>query len=103
MKRIERAMGTSNANRDTWRAKAAISAVSALESGPFKIAHFAKLSPTSALRGGPSPKIAPDSNGRLTDHASRLGSSGFARAVQYFGMRVYRPTPLHSGDMVGVR
>ncbi len=25
MKRIERAMGTSNANRDTWRAKAAIS------------------------------------------------------------------------------
>jgi hypothetical protein len=25
------AMGTSNANRDTWRAKAAISAVSALE------------------------------------------------------------------------
>jgi len=33
MKRIERATGTSNANRDTWRAKAAISAVSALESG----------------------------------------------------------------------
>jgi len=32
MKRIERAMGTSNANRDTWRAKAAISAVSGLES-----------------------------------------------------------------------
>ena len=58
---------------------------------------------TSASRGGPSPKIAPDSNGRLTDHASRLGSSGFARAVQYFGMRVYRPTPLHSGDMLGVR
>jgi hypothetical protein len=33
MKRIERSMGTSNANRDTWRAKAAISAVSGLESG----------------------------------------------------------------------
>jgi len=31
MKRIERSMGTSNANRDTWRAKAAISAVSGLE------------------------------------------------------------------------
>jgi len=42
MKRIERAMGTSNANRDTWRAKAAISAVSALESAHSITAHYAK-------------------------------------------------------------
>jgi len=41
MKRIERAMGTSNANRDTWRAKAAISAVSALESAHSITAHYA--------------------------------------------------------------
>jgi hypothetical protein len=41
MKRIERAMGTSNANRDTRRAKAAISAVSALESAHSITAHFA--------------------------------------------------------------
>src|SRR6266851_274131 len=38
MKRIERSMGTSNANRDTWRAKAAISAVSGLESGHWPAA-----------------------------------------------------------------
>jgi len=42
MKRIERAMGTSNANRGTWRAKAAISAVSPHESGHSITAHYAK-------------------------------------------------------------
>ena len=41
LKRIERSMGTSNANCDTWRAKAAISAVSALESGHSITAHYA--------------------------------------------------------------
>jgi hypothetical protein len=39
----DRAMGTSNANRDTWRAKTAISAVSPLESGHSITAHYATL------------------------------------------------------------
>jgi hypothetical protein len=54
-------------------------------------------------RSGPSPKIAWDGHGRLTGPASRFGKLPLGRTAQCFGMRIYHATPLHSGDMVGVR
>ena len=54
-----------------------------------------RFAPEAALHR----KHSRDGHGRLTGSGSRLGSCRVARAAHCFGMRVYWPTPPHSGNM----